>query len=128
MDTFNKRKTLRCNLKEINSVNEHKFQAILKQTVTSELGDLASDKELGKVLKHMKNNKSPGIDGILVDFIKIFWNKLKFSITNAINSCYSKAIVTLSIRQTIITCIPKCNKNRSFIKKLASNLTITCSL
>ena len=64
-------------LKEMNSVNEHIFQARLKQTVNSELGDLVSDKELGKVLKYMKNNnKSPGIDGISADFIKVFWNKL----------------------------------------------------
>ena len=103
-------------LKEMSSVNEHISQARLKQTVNSELGDLVSDKELGKVLKHMKNNKSPGIDGISADFIKVFWNKLKFFITNAINSCYSKGILTLSMRQTIITCIPKGNKNRSLIK------------
>ena len=103
-------------LKEMSSVNEHISQARLKQTVTSELGDLVSDKELGKVLKHMKNNKSPGIDGISADFIKVFWNKLKFFITNAINSCYSKGILTLSMRQTIITCIPKGNKNRSLIR------------
>ena len=61
---------------------------------------------------HIKNNKSPGIDGISADFIKIFWNKLKIFITKAINSCYSKGILTLSVRQTIITSIPKGNKNR----------------
>ena len=68
------------------------------------------------MLKHMKNNISPGTDGLSVDFIKVFWNKLKCFITNAINFCYSNGILTLSMRQTIITCIPKGNKNHSLIK------------
>ena len=33
--------------------------------------------ELGSV-KIMKNNKSPGIDGITAEFLKVFWGKLKF--------------------------------------------------
>ena len=64
----------------------------------------------------MKNSKSPGIDGISVDFLKVFWGKLKFLIVNAINSCYSKGIMSTSMRQAIITCIPKGNKDRKLIK------------
>ena len=33
--------------------------------------------ELGKVLKSMKNNKSPGIDGITADFLKVFLETVK---------------------------------------------------
>ena len=36
--------------------------------------------ELGEVLKSMKNNKSPGIDGITADFLKVFWRQLKIFI------------------------------------------------
>ena len=64
----------------------------------------------------MKNNKSPGIDGISADFIKEFWHKLKFFITNAINTCNTKGILTVSMRQSIITCIPKGNKDCKLIK------------
>ena len=33
--------------------------------------------ELGADLKKMKNNKSPGIDGLSSEFFKVFWGKLK---------------------------------------------------
>ena len=55
----------------------------------------------------MKNNKSTGIDGISADFLKCH---------NAINSCYCKGVLSTSMRQAIITCIPKGNKDRQFIK------------
>ena len=64
----------------------------------------------------MKNGKSPGIDGISVDFLKVFWIKLKSFITNAINACYKKDKVSYSLRQSIITCLPKGKKDRQFLK------------
>ena len=33
--------------------------------------------EISKALKHMKNEKSPGIDGFPAEFYKIFWKKIK---------------------------------------------------
>ena len=89
---------------------------ILQHTSKPELGDLISNQELRQVLKKMKNNKSPGINGISADFIKVFWHKLKFFITNAINRCYTKGILTVSMRQSIITCLPKGDKACKLIK------------
>ena len=83
----------------------------LKSVNEKHLGDLLSTQELGTVLKNMKNNKSPGIDGISADFLK-----LKHFVCNALNSCYSNGILSVSMRQSIITCIPKGNKDRSQIK------------
>ena len=74
------------------------------------LGHHISAKKLGFVLKKMKNNKSPGIDGISADFLKIIWRRLKFFVANVINSCYSKGVLSTSMQQAIITCIPKGNK------------------
>ena len=64
----------------------------------------------------MKNGKSPGIDGITAEFLKVFWRKLKVKVTNAINCCFEKGQLSTSLRQSIITCIPKGNKDRKFIK------------
>ena len=55
-----------------------------------DLGKVITVKELANVLKKMKNGKSPGIDGISVDFLKVFWIRLKYFITNCINFCYKK--------------------------------------
>ena len=72
--------------------------------------------ELGIVLKNMKNNKSPGIDGITAEFLKVFWGKLKFFICNALNSCFHKGKLSTSLCQCLITCIPKGKKDRRLIK------------
>ena len=36
-----------------------------------------SIEELGKCLKMMKNNKSPGPDGICTEFYKCYWSVIK---------------------------------------------------
>ena len=82
----------------------------------SDLGHPLTVKEIGNVLKKMKNGKSPGIDGITAEFLKVFWRKLKVKVTNAINCCFEKGQLSTPLRQSIITCIPKGNKDRKFIK------------
>ena len=104
-----------CNVETHNQKEEIK-RANVKCIPKVQLGQPISVTELGSALKKMKNSKSPGIDGISVDFLKVFWGKLNFFITNAINSCYSKGIMSTSMRQAIITCIPKGDKDRKFIK------------
>ena len=80
-----------------------------------ELGDLINTKELGETLKTMKHNKSPGMDGFTTEFLKVFWCRLKHFITNAINICFKKGTLSTSLKQCIITCIPKGKKDRSLI-------------
>ena len=72
--------------------------------------------EVEKVLKKMKSNKSPGIDGITVEFVKVFWRQLKYFIVKAINNGFSKGRLSVSLRQCIIICLPKAKKDRSLIK------------
>ena len=64
----------------------------------------------------MKNNKTPGIDGFPSEFFKVFWVKLKYLVLNALNHCYEKGMLSISMRQTIINCIPKGDKARDNIK------------
>ena len=47
------------------------FQS-LKQILNPNLGNPITVDELGNVMKKFKNNKSPGIDGISVEFLKVF--------------------------------------------------------
>ena len=78
----------------------------------------------------MKHNKTPGIDGITAEFLKVFWGKLKFFIANALNYCFTKGLLSTSIRQCIITCLPKPDKDRNFIKnwRLISLLSVIYKL
>ena len=82
----------------------------------SGIGQPISINELVNVLKKMKNGKTPGIDGISSEFLKVFWGRLKHIVTNAVNSCYEKGKLSYSMRHGIITCLPKGNKDRQFLK------------
>ena len=64
----------------------------------------------------MKHNKTPGIDGITVEFLKVFWGSLKNYVLKALNCCFMKEKMSTSLRQCIIVCLPKPNKDRSLIK------------
>ena len=46
-----------------------------------DIGTILTAEEIGLVLKRMKPNKTPGIDGITAESLKVFWRQLKFFIT-----------------------------------------------
>ena len=50
------------------------------------------------------------------EFYKMFWAKLKFFVLRAYNYSFLKCSLPLSLRQTIISCLPKGNKQRDLLK------------
>ena len=72
--------------------------------------------EISYALKNTKNNKSPGLDGFPAEFFKVFWNSLKHCVTKAINASFNKGLMSLSLRQCVITCLPKNGKMRENIQ------------
>ena len=74
---------------DVNLIKELKKEKDLR-ICDRNLGDPITVNEIGQVLKRMKNNKSPGIDGFTSEFFKVFYNKLQYFITNSINSCFKK--------------------------------------
>ena len=72
--------------------------------------------EIGTALKGMKHNKTPGIDGFPAEFYKMFWEKLKYFVLRAFNYSFLKGTLPLSLRQTIISCLPKGNKQHDLLK------------
>ena len=91
-------------------------KANIRTASDHELGNLITTPELGQVLKAMKHNKTPGMDGITTEFLKFFWAKLKYFVTNAINCCFLKGKLTTTLQQSIITCISKGDKDRTQMK------------
>ena len=87
-----------------------------KQDKNDDLGSPLTINELGSVLKRMKANKTPGIDGITSEFLKMFWGKLKYYVVHALNRCFEKGKLSVTLRQSVIICLPKGNKDRSLIK------------
>ena len=72
--------------------------------------------ELSSALKNMKNSKSPGSDGFTAEFFKFFWKDLGIFILNSINYAYKNDSLSVTQKQGVITCLPKPNKNKHFLK------------
>ena len=71
--------------------------------------------EFNFALRKMTNNKAPGVDGIPCKFLKVFWFNLKYLILKALNYSYYNGNLSITLRQAVITCIPKGDKNREFL-------------
>ena len=59
----------------------------------------------------MHNNKSPGSDCITVEFYKMFWNTIKQYYVSSIYYSFEIGSLTELQKQSIITLIPKQNKD-----------------
>ena len=95
--------------------------------ISEDIGQPVTVEEACLILKRIKSNKSPGIDGITAEFLKVFWRRLKHFVIDAINCGFHKGCLTVSLRQCIITCLPKSNKDRTLLK-LAAHIPAECNL
>ena len=72
---------------------------------------LLTEHELATALKDMKNQKSPGSDGLTTEFYKLFWNDIKQFYINSIYYSYQNGELTELQKQSIISLIPKSDKD-----------------
>ena len=72
--------------------------------------------ELTKALKNMKNDKSPGPDGFTAEFLKFFLIDIGIFVLRSLNYAYRTGQLSVTQKQGVITCLPKPNKNRHFLK------------
>ena len=73
-------------------------------------------KECWDALRSMKNNKSPGNDGITKEFLEYFWGKLGTFLVSTLNHSFEKGELSASQKQAIITLIEKKDKDKRLIK------------
>ena len=78
-------------------------------------GQLTENESLN-ALKDMNNNKSPGSDGLTTEFYKIFWNDIKPYYIKSINHSYQQNNLTELQKQSIITLLPKTEKDICFLE------------
>jgi hypothetical protein len=55
----------------------------------------------------MKLNKSPGLDGLSVEFYRTFWDKLKYFLIKAYNKSYNENLLTYSQRSSLLALLFK---------------------
>ena len=78
--------------------------------------DKISAEECFRLLDSLDNSKTPGNDGIPIEFYKTFWPVISDSFTNCINKCFEKGEMSSSQKQAIITLIEKKGKDCSLLE------------
>jgi len=66
-------------------------------------------------LKQMAKGKSPGLDGLLVEFYLVFWERLGQELVDSLNHAFECRELTISEGRGIITLIPKKNKDKMLL-------------
>lgn len=72
--------------------------------------------EFTSALKNLKNDKSPGSDGFSSNFYKFFWKDIGWFVVRSLNYGFSIGELSVTQRQGIITCIPKGDKDKKYLK------------
>ena len=114
-------KTKRNNMNKINNhlvntfLNAENIKCLSQQEKDLCEGNI-SEIEVKEVIKNMKNNRTPGNDGIPVEFYKIFWKEIGPFLLRSLNEAFDKEKLSITQRQSIITCNPKGNKPKEFMK------------
>ena len=101
---------------DLNTILTDKNIRKLSETESKSIEQPITLAELSLALKNMKNNKSPGLDGFPADFYKFFWIKLKYFVYRSINLCLNMGELSTTMRQCVITCLPKGEKPREYLK------------
>jgi len=72
-----------------------------------------TEKESFEAVMSMQNNKSPGSDGISVEFYKTFWCHVKDLLLNSLNEGYRKGTLSDSQRHSVLTLLFKKGDKRN---------------
>ena len=72
--------------------------------------------EMKEVLVNTKNNKSPGPDGIPMEFYKMFFNDINSFLIRSMNEAYRSGSLSITQKQGVITCLPKGDKPKQYLK------------
>ena len=67
---------------------------------------LLTMKEIENTLKKIKHNKTLSFDGF-PEFFKMLGGNLKVFVLRETNYCYQQGTLSISLRQSVITCIPQ---------------------
>ena len=105
---------------ELEDINLNEYVGQTMKTITDDqanrLEGLLTLEEISCTLKNMKNGKSPGLSGFSAEFFKVFWKQLGVFVLRSLNHGYTIGELSITQKQGIITCIPKDNKPKIFLK------------
>ena len=77
---------------------------------------IITKEECTESIKAMENFKSPGTDGLPIEFYKIMWHEVSDLLIESFNYSYQKGELSISPKQGIITLLPKKDKDVRYLK------------
>ena len=94
------------------------YRWVTVETVLVIVGYLHPDVQMGNsgAIEDTNNDKSPGLDGLPIEFYKTFWPDIKDYFMNSVKLAKNKSELSLSQRQGIISLLPKKGKNSLLLK------------
>ena len=78
-------------------------------------GDISLE-EIKSILESFQNNKSPGNDGIPIEFYKTCWNLISDSFIECVNESFKFGEISNTQRKAVITLIEKQGKDRTLME------------
>jgi len=96
-------------------LNNLNIPSLTEQQMLSYEGEITSE-ECAKVLETFQPNKTPGNDGVPIEFYKTFWPLISDPFIRCANECFEKGEMSSSQKQAVITLIEKKGKDRSFLE------------
>ena len=110
------------NLEDIDLENLFKSFEVqrLKETDMEMLDSEIQIQKLGSAIRNFKNDKSPGPDGFTSEFYKFFWPDLNYFLYRSFLTGTERGELSTSQKMGVISILPKEDKPRQFIKKMAT--------
>ena len=91
-------------------VIDSKFTFMLNKCIT--------DDEVKIAIDQMQKGKSPGRDGLTIEFYKMFWDELKEPFMLMIQEVEKTTLLPDTMRQGVLNLIPKANKDTRYLANL----------
>ncbi len=88
-------------------MGEFNFNSVVDQNVLAEMNKEFSVNDLTRALKSMKNNKSPGVDGLPKEFYEKFWEELRGTMLEMFKESFSLGVLPPTLREGIVSLLFK---------------------
>ena len=97
---------------------QNKLIKPLREESAKILEGKATKEECINSLNEMKNDKSPGSDGLTSEFYQRFWEDIGDDVVQSINSAFDKGELSICQKRGIITLLPKKEKPTDVLNNL----------
>ena len=82
--------------------------------------------EFQQAVKQMQTGKSPGRDGIPVEFYKVMWETIEWPFMQMIEQVRTEELLPTTLRQGVLNLIPKPNKDSRLLQNLRPITLLNC--